>query len=100
MPAIKISTPHNLDHEEAKKRIVKLISESKIQFGNSVSDVNESWVDNRGDFSFRAMGFSVSGYLQVEPATVDVEINLPFAALLFKSRIEKVISEKASELLA
>ena len=100
MPAIKISTPHNLVPEEAKKRIVKLISESKIQFGNSVSDVNESWVNNCGNFSFRAMGFSVSGFLQVKPATVDVEINLPFAALLFKSRIEKVISEKASELLA
>jgi len=100
MPDIKLSVPHKLSPEEARQRITKLISETKSQFGNSVSDVKESWVDNRGTFSFRAMGFSVSGNLQVEPSTVEVEINLPFAALPFKSRAEKEISNRAKELLA
>jgi hypothetical protein len=100
MPAIKLSVPHKLAPEEAKQRITKLISETKSQFGNHVSEVKESWVDNRGTFSFRAMGFSVSGILQVEPTTVEVEINLPFAALPFKSRAEKEISNRAKELLA
>ena len=100
MPAIKLSVPHKLSPEEAKQRITKLISETKSQFGSTVSDVKESWTDNRGDFSFRAMGFAVAGNLQVEPSAVQIEINLPFAALPFKSRAEKEISTRAKELLA
>jgi hypothetical protein len=100
MPAIKTSVPHKLGTDEAKKRITHLISESKTKFGNSVSDVEESWTENRGTFRFKAMGFSVSGHLQVEPSTVQVEINLPFAALPFKSKLENEISTHARELLA
>ena len=100
MPSIKLSFPHKLGADEAKKRITKLIAETKEQFGNNVSDVKESWADHRGTFSFRAMGFSVGGNLQVEPTTVDMEIDLPFAALLFKNRVETDISARAKELLA
>lgn len=100
MPAIKTSVPHTLGTDEAKKRITHLITESKTKFGNSVTDVEESWSENRGTFRFKAMGFSVSGNLQVEPSTVQVEINLPFAALPFKGRVENEISNRAKELLA
>ena len=100
MPSIKLSVPHKLGVDEAKKRIQQLISETQKQFGHTVSDVKESWTDHRGDFSFRAMGFSVSGVLKVEPTTADLEINLPFAALPFKGRVEKEISARAQELLA
>ncbi|MEO7299585.1 MAG: polyhydroxyalkanoic acid system family protein [Verrucomicrobiota bacterium] len=100
MPAINLSIPHKLSPEEAKLRITKLITETKSQFGGSVSEVKESWADNQGTFSFRAMGFAVSGNLQVEPSTVQVEINLPFAALPFKGRVESEISTRAKQLLA
>lgn len=100
MPSINISVPHKLGADEAKKRIATLISESKEKFGNQVSDVRESWNGNRGDFGFKAMGFDVSGNLQVQPAMVDVEINLPFAALPFKGRVEKEISDRAKKLLS
>ena len=100
MPSIKLSVPHKLGADEAKRRVTKLISETREKFGHQVSDVRESWDGNRGDFGFKAMGFNVSGNLQVQPATVDVEIQLPFAALMFKSRVENEISNKAKELLA
>ncbi len=100
MPAIKMSIPHQLGSDEAKKRITRLIGETKTKFGNDVSDLEESWVENRGQFRFKAKGFSVSGNLQVEANAVHVEINLPFAALLFKSRLESELSTHAKALLA
>jgi len=100
MPSIKLSVPHKLGADEARKRIENLISDAQKRFGDKVSDVKESWTDNRDDFSFRAMGFSVSGTLKVEPSSADLEINLPFAALPFKSRIENELCGKAKELLA
>ncbi|MEP6662316.1 MAG: polyhydroxyalkanoic acid system family protein [Verrucomicrobiota bacterium] len=100
MPLIKISVPHQLGAIEAKKRITQLIGESKEKFGGQVSDVRESWTENRGDFGFKAMGFDVSGNLQVQPAAVDIEMTVPFAALLFKSKIENEITQHARQLLA
>jgi len=100
MPSIKISVPHKLGPDEAKKRITNLIAESREKFGSQISNVRESWDGHRGDFGFKAMGFDVSGNLAVQPAVVDIEIHLPFAALLFKSRVENEISSKAKELLA
>ncbi|MEO6183094.1 MAG: polyhydroxyalkanoic acid system family protein [Verrucomicrobiota bacterium] len=100
MPAIKLSVPHKLSTNEAKQRITKLIAETKEKFGGQVSDLQESWNENHGTFRFKAMGFSVSGDLYVEPTVARVEINLPFAALPFKSRLEEELSGKAKALLA
>jgi len=100
MPVIKISVPHQLGAEEAKKRITKLLGETKAQYGDKISDLEETWVDNRGQFRFKAMGFAVSGSLQVQPGQVEGELNLPFAALPFKSKIESDLSTRAKALLA
>ncbi len=100
MSAIKISVPHNLGADEAKQRIVQLMTETKGKFGNQVSNLEESWNGNHGTIRFKAMGFPVSGDLYVEAAAVRVEINLPFAALPFKSKIENDLSTRAKALLS
>ena len=100
MPTVKVSVPHNLGADEAKKRITHLFTETKGQLGNTVTDVQESWIDNKGIFSFKAMGFTVGGNLSVESAVVDVEVNLPFAALPFKSKLENELTTRAKALLS
>lgn len=100
MPSIKFSVPHKLGAVEAKRRIANLIGQTRTQFGDKVTDVNERWIADRGEFSFKAMGFPISGVLEVKSDAVDGELNLPFAALPFKSRIEAELSGKARELLA
>lgn len=100
MPKIKLSVPHQLGQDEAKNRIAKLIADSRVKFGNSVSDVQETWAGNVDTFSFRAMGFAVDGQLNVQPAAVDIELNFPWAAAPFKGRIESEIVKHAKELLA
>ena len=100
MPKIKLSVPHKLGAEEAKQRIIHLIGETKTKFGGTVSDVQESWTGNVGKFRFTAMGFPIAGTMEVQPATVDLEIDLPFAALPFKGRVESELTTRAKELLA
>ena len=100
MPVIKISIPHQLGAEEAKKRITKLLGETKAHYGDKISDLEETWMEDRGQFRFKVMGFSVSGNLQVEPSQVQGELNLPFAALPFKSKIESDLAIRAKELLS
>lgn len=100
MPKINLSIPHTLGTEEAKQRINKLATETKKQFGGMVTDLEESWTNDTGNFKFRAMGMAVAGRLDVEPAQVRIELGFPLAALAFKSRIEQEITSKAKALLA
>lgn len=100
MPTIKLSVPHKLGATEAKKRISHLVSDAKSQFSGNVTDVREEWTGNTNQFSFRAMGFTVSGRLDVKETTVDGEISLPFAALPFKGRLEEELNTRARALLA
>jgi hypothetical protein len=99
MPTIKLSVPHRLNPDEAKNRIVNLIQDTRKQFGTMVTDVQERWSDKHGEFGFKAMGFQISGTLDVKPDVVDINVNLPLAALPFKSQVENEMNRRAKALL-
>jgi hypothetical protein len=99
MPKIKLSVPHQVGQDEARRRISKLIADTRGQFGDKVSNLEESWNGNVENFRFRAMGFDVDGQLDVQPAEVRIKVNIPWAAVLFKDRVESEILKHARELL-
>jgi len=100
MPKIQLSVPHQLGQDEAKSRVSKLIAETRGRFGGRVTDLEEAWTGNIDAFHFRAMGFAVDGQIEVQPAEVRIDVDLPWAALPFKGRIESEILKHARELLA
>ncbi|HEY4515331.1 MAG TPA: polyhydroxyalkanoic acid system family protein [Candidatus Paceibacterota bacterium] len=100
MPKLDITIPHKLPREEATRRIKTLLAEVKEKFVDKIENLEERWVGTVGNFNFTVMGFSVSGTLNVGESTVYLESKIPFAALLFKSTIEKKIREGATDLLA
>jgi len=100
MPKIKLSVPHQLGQDEAKSRVSKLMAETRGQFGDKVTDLEEAWTGNIDAFRFCAMGFDIDGQLEVQPAEVLIDINLPWAALPFKGRVESEILKHARKLLA
>jgi len=100
MPKINLSIPHQLSQEEAKSRISRLMAEGRTQASDRISDVVETWTGYVATFSFRVRGFSVAGKLEVQPGQVVVDLNLPWAALPFKGRIEEELRQRARQLLA
>lgn len=100
MPSLKLSVPHKLGAEEAKKRIARLVTDLKKHAAGMISDVQESWNGEHATFSFKAMGFTISGTLDVAADKVDIEIVFPFAALPFKGKVENEITTRARALLA
>jgi len=100
MPGMTIVVPHQLTQDEAIVRIKRLLGEVKNDYGDKVTDLRETWHDTGGEFAFKAMGFNISGRLQVKPSEVELKGNLPLAALPFKSKIESTIRERATQLLA
>jgi len=100
MPKLKMSVPHRLPQDEALNRIKGLLGQVKQQYADKISDLHEEWSGNAGTFSFSAMGFSISGSLNVTASEVELNGNLPFAASFFKAKIESAIRERATILLA
>ena len=100
MPKINVSVPHSLTQAEAVRRIRNLLADVKTQFADKISDLHEEWDGNMGKFNFSAMGLPVSGMLTVTPSQVELSGNLPFAAMLFKGKIESTIKDRAESLLA
>ncbi|MCA9835065.1 MAG: polyhydroxyalkanoic acid system family protein [Thermomicrobiales bacterium] len=100
MPKTEIAVPHNLGKDEALNRLQGMLSSVKENYGNQVSDLHENWTADGGSFSFKAMGFKISGELTVTDDDMRVNAEFPWAAKPFQSTIETAIRERAERLLA
>jgi len=100
MATLDIAIPHNLPQQEALTRIQGLLGQLRKEQAGTISDVNEIWNGNEGEFSFSAKGFDLAGKITVEKNQVNINSRLPFALSFFKSKISEVIREKAGELLS
>ncbi|MBS1533205.1 MAG: polyhydroxyalkanoic acid system family protein [Bacteroidetes bacterium] len=100
MPTLEMTIPHNLPQQEALQRIKNLLSETKREHGDKIQNLEENWNGNEGNFSFKAMGYDISGTLTVNPSSVELNGKIPFAVSLFKGTITKMINEKAAQLLS
>jgi len=100
MANLDIAIPHQLTQQEALTRIQGLLEHLRKEQAGTISDVNETWNGNEGEFSFSAKGFDLSGKITVEKDQVNINSQLPFALSFFKSKISEVIREKAGELLS
>lgn len=100
MPKLSIAVAHSLTQDEAAQRLKGFLERVRSKYENQVSDLHEEWGDHAGTFGFKAMGFSVKGNVAVEPDQVKVDGDLPFAAMMFKGKIEQTIRENLTRLLA
>jgi hypothetical protein len=99
MSSLNLNIPHNLPKEEALSRIKNLLANLKEEQKNVVSDVQENWQDNKGNFSFKAKGFNLAGDIVVNDGDVRINSDLPFAVSFFKGAISDMITNKTKELL-
>ena len=100
MPKTDLTIPHTLGKTEALNRLQGMLASVKENYGSQVSDLEENWTDQGGTFSFKAMGFKISGELTVNDSDVRIDAEFPWAAKPFQSTIETAIRERAERLLA
>jgi hypothetical protein len=100
MPNLMVSVSHQLSQDEALRRIRAGVAQAKVQHADKISDLRQSWDGYVGAFDVSGMGQKASGTVAVNPSDVTVQIKLPFAASLFKSKIESGIRDALSRILA
>ena len=100
MPKFSMSVPHNLPQQEATERLKRLLEFVKDAYKDKFKDLQETWGDNSLSSSFKTMGFTIKGKVDVESNQVKIDSDLPFAAMMFKGQIEKTLREQLTKTLA
>jgi len=99
MPGFGVKVPHPLGKDVAIERLRNFAEDIHQRHPDRVQNVRQSWEENHLIFSFATSGMSISGRVVVEDRLALVEGQLPFAALIFRGRIEQEIRSQLKELL-
>lgn len=99
MPKLSVTVPHTLGQDAATERLHGILEKMKERYQDKISDLHEDWQANVLHFSFKTFGFAVKGTMQVEPSDVKVDGDLPFAAMMFKGKIEQELKSTLSRWL-
>ena len=100
MPTLNVTVTHSLEQAEATERLKKKHIEIKEQNTYTVSDIKETWITPHSlEFSFKILGFSLTGTVESLETSVRIIVSLPAAALLMKGTIESQVRRELEQLL-
>ena len=98
---MNITVPHRLTQDEATDRLTHKLAQVKQEKTYTVTDLMETWPDpNTMEFSFKVFGFSLTGSVKSLADAVNILVDLPVAAMPFKSTIESQVVKELEQILA
>ena len=100
MPKINITVPHQLGQQVATERLHSFLARLKEKHQDQVSNLQEEWTANSLKFSFKTFGFQFQGLGTVGDADAKIDLDMPFAAMMFKGKIESEIRDTLTRVLA
>lgn len=100
MPSLTMSVAHELGADEAVKRIQGFATKLKEQYDGQYKDLEENWIENVLQIGLSTFGMKIKGEMQVEENAVNVNGELPFAAMMFKGKIEQEVRGALEKVLA
>jgi putative polyhydroxyalkanoate system protein len=100
MPKFGVTVPHQLSKDEAQSRLERFVEVLQTKFQGKVSDLNQSWEGDTLKFSFKTYGIQLSGGIEVKENELKLDGDLPFAAMMFKGKIESDIKEQLERIMA
>lgn len=97
MPKITVRVPHTLDPAAAFAKVQGALEKTVTDFqGHDLSLVGS---DTSTNFTFKSMAFTIKGTAAATPEEVVVEVDLPFAAMMFKDKAERAIAKNVKRAL-
>jgi hypothetical protein len=100
MPSLALSIPNPLGQQQAAEKLKAFFAHMKERHGDKLTNLEETWADDHHlNYSFTTYGFNIKGDLAVEPEAVKMNANLPFAAMMFKGKIEQAIRDELTKVL-
>ena len=99
MPKFHLTVPHPLSQQDATQKLNGFIDLLRSRYKDQLSGLEESWDANVLSFAFKTYGIQVNGKITVNDHQLDLDGDLPFAAMMFKSKIESAIRDELTKLM-
>lgn len=99
MPKFNFELSHELTKDEVKSRLERFTEALRTKYKDQVSDLDQNWSGDTMSFGFKTMGVKLSGDMTVHDDRLVVDGELPFAAMMFKGKIESEMREQLGRLL-
>ena len=96
MPKITVRVPHS-DPKGALAQIRHALEKTVNDFQGH--DLELTGDASNLQFKFKSLAFTITGRAIAEPSDVVVEVDLPFAAMMFKDKAEKAIAKNITRAL-
>jgi putative polyhydroxyalkanoate system protein len=100
MPKFSVQVPHQLTKDEAHARLERFVEMLEQKYADKVSDVQQSWEGDTLRFHFKTYGIPLDGGITVTDSELNLAGDLPFAAMMFKGKIESDIRNELERLVA
>jgi len=104
MPKFNFAVPHTKTRDEAKTALREYLEKSREFYAKQLNDMKEDWsnwdADHRYNFGFTSFGFTINGAMTVEESQVRVDGDIPFAAMMFKGKIEESFRKMVDRAMA
>ena len=96
MPKITVRVPHH-DSKASIAKIRPALEKTVTDFQGHDLELND--VPGGLEFKFKSLAFSIGGRARAEATDVLIEVDLPFAAIMFKEKAEKAIAKNITRAL-
>ena len=100
MPKLNFKIPHSQTREDARHRLERFTEGMKSKFQGQMSDLEESWNDDRLNFGFKTFGIRIAGEIAVNDSDLAVCCELPLAAMMLKGKIQSEVQRQLGRLMS
>ena len=97
MPRITVRIPHSFSAVEAFAKVGPALEKTAKDFQGY--DLKMDAQETTASFSFKSMAFTIKGTLEASDAEVVVNVELPFAAMMFKDQAERAVAKNVKRAL-
>ena len=91
MPIVSVSVPHNQNPDDVVKSAQPHIE--KLVDGFEGRDLEMEWNGHNAEFVFTSLAFKIKGTVAVDNEKIAVDVDLPFAAIMFKDKVQKALTK-------
>jgi len=97
MPKIAVRIPHSMSAAEALAKVAPSLEKTAKDFQGY--DLQTQAQEKTATFSFKSMAFTIKGTVEASDSEVVVNVELPFAAMMFKDQAERAIAKNIKRAL-
>jgi hypothetical protein len=100
VPSIQFTVPHQLEPDDVVVRLKAFLAKLRERNEPKFQVKTEEWSDRHLKTTFSSYGFSMDAAMDVEPNGLKFNVNIPFAAIVFKGQIEQRLRDEMTKLLS